>query len=949
MAEMRVRAAKFAVDWRDVSSERAEAQTFWNEFMEVFGVSRRRRGVIFERPARRADTGRRGFIDVFWPRMMLAEHKSSGKIVAPTDGGQSNAEEQAWAYLQGGDIADDELPRYVVTSDFQTIQLTDLEIPAGEPGRTITFDTTDIADHVEAFAWLAGYESKSFWEKAQEEASISAATLMAALYVAASGDADTDPTISPDEEDAITHEASILMTRLLFLLFGDDAGLWEAGLFARFIRSRTSPDGSDLGSQLQAIFDHVNTPENHRSPRVDEVLRGFPYVNGGLFDNRRPVQYFDKPMRDALLKACDFDWTRISPAVFGSLFQSIKSREARRAEGEHYTSEENILKTLGPLFLDELRSAIEFARGKYDERARLRKLWASFKNYGYLDPACGCGNFLVVAYREMRQLELEIIIRLRELDATSGALDQHAFDELVTEGLLVSLDQFHGIELNWWPAKIAEVAMYLVDHQANRRMAAALGRAPNRLPINISAHIHHGNALTRNWSQQIPVSDGETVWVFGNPPYAGHEGRSGTQTDELRRAWSPRDIGRLDYVTAWHVHADAYLRDKQGEFAFVTTNSIVQGDQAPRLFSYLFEKGWRIKFAHRTFKWSTEVRAKDRAAVYVVIVGFSRTAGGSELYEYATPQAKAPQLLTVTEINEYLVEGPPLLISARRSPLSPGLPQAVFGNMPRDGGHLLIEQDQYEEVMRDAVAAKYVHRFVGGDQMLNNKPRWCLWLTDLDPADVPRSPVLTQRLKAVRDFRSKPPDKPGKRRASSTMKMAETPQLFGQRSQPDVPFVVIPRHVSEDRRYFTVALYDADVICGDSAFHADDPDGLLFALISSSMFITWQRTVGGALEGRLRFASTLSWNNFPMLELDQITRARIIKAGQRVLDTRAKHPDRTLVEHYNPLAMDPALIKAHEDLDRAVDRAFGARACAGPSVNDKSSCLRDTGNWQLTC
>lgn len=931
MAEIRLNAQKFAAEWKDAESERAESQSFWNDLLGVFGVSRRRRGVLFERRTRRADTGNYGFIDVFWPGVMLAEQKSGGKIVTPEDGGESNAEVQAAAYLNGGDITEAEFPRYVVTSDFHTIQITDLEVPRGEPERTLTFETAALADHVEDLAFLAGYEPRSFYARDQEQASIQAAALMAALYVAATGDASQDLTVSAQDEDAISFEASLLLTRLLFLLFGDDAGLWERGSFTRFIHERTAEDGTDLGAQLQALFDVLNTAEDRRSPRTDEALLAFPYVNGGLYEDRRPVQYFDKPMRDALLLACDFDWTAISSAVFGSLFQSIKSREARRGDGEHYTSEENILKTLSPLFLDGIKDQIATARGKYDEKARLRALWASFRDQRYLDPACGCGNFLLVAYREMRQLELDIIMRLRELDARSGGGDQLAFGDMVTEGLLVSLDQFHGIEINWWPAKIAEVAMYLVDHQCNRRMADALGEAPKRLPIEISAQIHHMNALTFEWSAVTALDATSPVLVFGNPPYAGHETRTADQSDELRKSWEGEDIGRLDYVTAWHRQALRFLADRPGDFAFVTTNSIAQGDQAPRLMRALISAGWRIRFAHRTFRWTTEVRARDRAAVYVIIVGYTRAAGGATLFDYATPETKFAQVFSVGSVNEYLVEGDPLLITPRRTPLVPGLPKAVFGNMPRDDGNLLITPEQYPTAAEDETARKYIHPFVGADEMLYSKSRWCLWLPALDPADVPKSPFLQDRLRRVAVFRASDPDKPGKRRAESTRKMALTPHLFGQRAQDKgelAGVTVIPRHVSEDRRFFTVSHYPAGTIVGDSAFFADDPDGLLFALISSSMFITWQRTVGGALEGRLRFANTLTWNNLPMPDLPAPLRARIILAGEAILATRAAHPERTLVEHYNPLAMDPALLRAHAELDRWVDRAFGSsRTC----------------------
>jgi hypothetical protein len=803
-----------------------------------------------------SEHGKTGFIDVFWPGVMLAEQKSGGKLKPAGRGEVSNAEEQAFDYLNGGDVSDTEFPRYVVTSDFRSIQITDLEAPMGDRQRSLTFPTRDLPLHFEVFIFLAGYQSASFAERDEIAASQEAATLMGALYVALTGDADTDPNLTKEDEDAVTHSASVLMMRLLFLLFGDDAGLWSRGLFQEFIRTRTAEDGSDLGAQLNALFDTINTPEDRRSPRIDELLRRFPYINGGLFRERQATPFFDSTMRAALLAACDFEWAGISPAIFGSLFQAIKSKDARRGEGEHYTSEQNILKVLKPLFLDGLRQQAEQARGKSDERRRLRNLWGSLRDIRYVDPACGCGNFLVVAYREVRRLELDIILRLRTLDTTGrGGEGQTALDDLATEGLLVTLDQFYGIELAWWPAKIAETAMYLVDQQCNREMEAALGTSPIRLPITTSASIYHANALTSDWRDFIPAA--RTTYVFGNPPFGGHETRNDAQTAELRTIWKGQDIGRLDYVTAWYRKALIFFEQRDGEWAFVSTNSVAQGDQVPRLFGTVFGQGWRIKFAHRTFRWKTESRAKDTATVYCVIIGFTHTQGSATIYDYATPEALLPHMAVVKSLNGYLTEGPTITVSPRRAPLNLWLPNVVYGNMPRDDGNLLIEPDQYDTVMADRIAAKYVRPFLGAMQVIYNKPRWCLWLVDADPSDVTASPVLKHRLTQVREFRAKSS-------AASTRQMAQTPGLFGQRSQPSVPYVCIPRHVGDARRYFPVMHVAPDVIVGDSCFHAVDVDGFLFGIISSSIFLVWLDTVGGRIKGDPRFSNTLVWNTLPL-------------------------------------------------------------------------------------
>lgn len=900
--EIRTRVDAFVSEWRDETSENSEAQTFWNEFLHCFGINRRR-VATFEKWATRASTGGKGRIDVFWPSVLIAEHKSAGAMK------EDSAEQQATDYLVGGDIKANEYPRYIITSDFQTIRLTDLDAQPGE--QTLTVPLADLSKHVDDFAWIAGYQARKFSTEEEAAASVKAANLMANLYVALTSDANEDIVKDEDDESDQSLSVSIMLTRLLFLMFGDDAGLWEKGLFNDFLITRTEPDGSDLGSQLNALFDVLNTPERRRSDKADASMLAFPYVNGALFAGREATQFFDSAMRDALLEASAFDWTAISPAVFGSLFQAIKSKVARRADGEHYTTETNILKTLEPLFLDEIRDDL---RKAWNSAKRLRDLHATFAAKRYLDPACGCGNFLIVAYREMRKIELDLLIRLRQLEGDEAAMTLDG-----TWDLKVSLDQFYGIELNWWPAKIAETAMFLVDHQANREMALALGQAPDRLPIKITAHIHHGNALTTDWSTVLaPTND--TI-IFGNPPFLGHATRNDEQAAELRAAWKRDDISRLDFVTGWHAKTLDYLQGRRGVWAFVTTNSITQGDPVPSLFRPVFDAGWHIKFAHRTFAWSSE--ATGKAAVHCVIVGFTRdTKTKPRLFDYATSKSD-PHEVAVNRVNAYLVDGPEVFIEKRSTPLSDALPLAVFGAMARDGGNLIVEPADYAEVMADPVAAKYVRPFIQADELIHNRPRWCLWLTALDPNDVSRSPVLKARLDAVADMRSKS-------RAASTRAMAATPGLFGQRPpEHHKPYLCIPRHVSETRRYFTAARFDHNVISGDANFTAEDPDGFLFAIISSSMFMAWQRTVGGRLESRLRFSNTIVWNNLPLPPVDEKTRTKIIRAGEAVLAARALHPDRSLAEHYNPLAMDPALIAAHNKLDALVDRAFGAtKTCA---------------------
>lgn len=912
--EIRKRTASFAVAWKDKTGERQYAQGFWRALMRAYGVDDPdRRGVDFERKVEKGsgpEKGQIGYIDVFWPGLFIAEHKSAGSLTG--EKGRAKAREQAQSYYSSPSIAAAERPRYVLLSDFATLHLTDLDKPTADPTRMLSISTGDLPQHVEAFWFLTGRDDReAMIRREQAEASVQAARLMGALFAAFTHDADADNEDDEHAADEATHDASILMTRLLFLMFGDDAGLWEAGLFERFIRERTAADGSDLGAQLERLFQVLDTPRTSRSERLDELLDRFPYVNGGIFERGALlIQDFDQLMRRALIRACEFDWSRISPAVFGSLFQTVHSKEDRDKAGEHYTSEVNILKTIGPLFLDQYRDRLKAANTK----PVLEALHADLKQLRYVDPACGCGNFLIVAYREMRALELDLLDKLRTLQER-GRDRQFVLD--ASAHLNVTLDQFTGIEIGWWPAKIAETAMFLVDHQANMAMAKRLGHSPDRLPIDIEARIIHGNALTSSWDELLPAP-GPTTYVFGNPPFLGHESRTDAQLAELQAVWGEGvALSRMDYVTGWYAQALRYFSNRDGEFAFVSTNSIAQGDQAPRLFPPVYDAGWQIKFAHRTFQWDSESPSKDKAAVHCVIVGFTRdTTVKTRLFTYDAPKA-APVEVAAKHLNAYLADGPDVWVEKRRRPLSPDLPGVTFGSMARDDGNLLInDADELAIVTADPIAAKYVRRFVQARELIHGEDRWCLWMLDLDPTDVDRSPVLKQRIAAVRAFRA----------ASTAESTRDYPHnhLFVQLAQPDVSYLCIPRHFSEARRYATVARLPADVIVGDANFSCPDPDGFAFGIIESSMYLTWQKTVGGRIKSDLRFAKDIVWNNLPLPPVDAKVRAAIIAAGQQVEAARALFPERSLADHYNALAMDPSLIDAHRALDVEVDRAFGA-------------------------
>lgn len=887
-------------------TERSYAQQFWSDLMRCFGIIPERID-LFERDAVRASTGRTGYIDFFWSGVVTGEAKSLDRDLA-------QAHEQALDYLKGGSIAQHEWPKFVIVTDFESFRLDRL----GAESWTREFALKDITDHVDELMFFAGQETIT--EHEEEQASIQAAGLMAKLFNALVGE-DADVAVSDEaptnaeDEDEQTQAASILLTRLLFLLYGDDAGLWESDLFHRWVEFDTTAD--NLGPQLDALFTILNTaPEQRR--RVPGNLARFPHVNGGIFDGTGSAGFLTAEMREALVEACRFRWTRISPAVFGAMFQLVKSKEARRSEGEHYTSEANILKTLGPLFLDNYRSrADRLIRNTSTSRKQFLALIDEIAANVYLDPACGAGNFLNLAYAKLREIETDLLAEMhrRSRDSANVSLD-------VTLDQRLTIDRFYGFELNWWPAKIAETAMFLVDHQANRQMAKALGDAPERLPITITATIVHGDALTIDWDAAVPKPTGRT-YVFGNPPFLGDHTRTPAQLALMQAAWGKgKQLSRLDFVTSWHALTLRLLAQRDGEWAFVTTNSIVQGDQPERLFRPIFEQGWRIKYAHRTFQWDSE--APGKAAVHCVIIGFTRDRENRpRLFDYETVRSEPVEQKVAGQISAYLVDGPNVLVGKRSRPLSPDVPKVVYGSKPTDGGNLVVTSAQYEEVMADPIMAPYVRPYIGSRELIKDGQRWCLWLVDMDPGAPSRSPALKRRLAAVEAYRS------AERRPPETKKWARLPHLFVQRGfVADVPFVAIPEVSSETRRYLPVGHLEPEAIISNKVYGAVDPDGVLFAIASSGMFITWMKTVGGRLKSDPSFSSTITWNNFPLPELTAEQRDSISAAGRKILAARNQRPEWSLDQHYAPLGMSLPLIKAHDDLDALVDKAFGAsRRC----------------------
>lgn len=760
---------------------------------------------------------------------------------------------------------------------------------------------------------------EAFDIEAQNETK-AASKLMARMYTAMRDVYDGGQT-SATERD---HQISVTLARLLFLMFGDDTDMWRPNLFRDYIYNHTDQDGSDIGQRITDLFTHLDTSDTDHAATSE--LADFPYVNGGIFEEviTLPVS-MSTEFRTVVLEACDRDWAAISPAIFGSMFQSVRDAETRRQLGEHYTSEENILKTLNPLFLDELRAEFNHIKtlGKY-EADRLRKLRDKLGRIRYMDPACGCGNFIIVAYRELRDLELAIMERLQEITGDNPML-------LANVGLKVTLDHFYGIEIDEWPAHIAETAMFLVDRQCDLKLTASLGHAPDRLPIQEQATIVVDNALTIDWADVcLP---GENTIVAGNPPFLGDHTRTKQQLAELQTAWGGNKVlSRMDYVTGWHARALQYFRHHDGLWGFVTTNSITQGDQVHRLFSEIFDAGWKIKYAHRTFAWASE--AAGGAAVHCVIVGFARNlTANPRLFEYAHWKG-APTERAVSVINAYLVDGSNVLVGKRSTPLSPGMPEVVKGSMATDGGNFIVTPDEYDRVAQDPVARRYLRSYVGSKELINGRRRWCLWLVDVTQEEIRTSPELRQRVAEVRKMRLES-------KAASTRDYPHH-HLFRQFGiTADEPIVCIPEVSSENRDYLPVGHLDSGAIISNKVYGASDPTGLIFAIASSSMFITWMKTVGGRLESRLSFSSTITWNNFPLPPIEAKNREAIEEAGRAVLAARAEYPELTLEDHYRSGGMTPSVRQAHQRLDRLVDESFGLDR-ANPTLLQRQEVLFET-------
>lgn len=685
----------------------------------MFGISSKRVSTFEHRVKKLDNTD--GYIDLLWKGTILIEMKSRGKNL-------EKAYQQAKDYTHG--LKQHELPKYILVSDFENFRLYDLEDNSDigiENAKVTDFKLNDLVNNVQHFGYILGYQKKVY--KEQDPANIKAAELMGKLH-------------DRLEEIGYTgHPLEVYLVRILFLLFAEDTSIFEKQQFQDYIEQRTSEDGSDLAAKLQDLFQVLNKPIEKRFTNLDEQLLAFPYVNGRLFEEILPNASFDSIMRQSLLECCYIDWSKISPAIFGSMFQSVMDPKERRNLGAHYTSEKNILKLIKPLFLDDLRAEFDRIKGN---KNLLREFQYRLSKLRFLDPACGCGNFLVITYRELRLLELDVL-RL---------LFTHSQEKLVLEtASILEVDMMHGIELEEFPARIAEVAMWLIDHQMNMQIGNQFGQYFVRLPLKKSAKIVHGNALQTDWENV--VSKNELSFIIGNPPFIGSKIMTQNQRDSVVKEFDNiQGSGVLDYVTAWYVKSAKYIQDTKIKVAFVSTNSIVQGEQTSILWGQMLNKyNIKIHFAHRTFKWSNE--AKGNAAVYCVIVGFANyDTTNKSIFEYEDIKGEAHEI-KAKNINPYLVDAKDILIRSSTKPIC-NVPEIGIGNKPIDEGNYLFEENEkIEFIKNEPNAEKYFFRWLGGDEFLNNKIRWCLYLGKTSPNELKNMPYVLKRINLVKEFRLK--------------------------------------------------------------------------------------------------------------------------------------------------------------------------------------------------
>ncbi|MBG2602880.1 class I SAM-dependent DNA methyltransferase [Klebsiella oxytoca] len=708
------------------------------------------------------------------------------------------------------------------------------------------------------------------------------------------------------------HALNVFLTRLLFCFFAEDTGIFEKGQFTSAVKSYTAEDGSDLDQFLTDLFAVMNSKPNSKLRLSLPIhLAAFPYVNGGLFASDEPVPELGLKGRRILLECSAMDWSEINPDIFGSMFQAVIDVEQRSRLGQHYTSYSNIMKVIQPLFLEPLRSELEKQRTNTNGLKRLLLRLGKMKVF---DPACGSGNFLIVAYKELRLLEMDVIQALLESDPQSIFMSS------------IHLDQFYGIEIDDFACEIARLSLWLAEHQLNKQWEEHIGSAPPALPLRSSGKIWSGNSLQKDWQEVCPKKVDDEVYVIGNPPFLGTVGRSELQRSDMQKVFSNfKTIGGLDFVACWFWKGAQYIQNSHAELALVATNSLCQGEQVATLWPPIFALGLHIHIAYQTFTWANN--ARDKAAVHVVVIGLSGKSKTRQLYQLVDANWHSK---LVGNISPYLVEGSNIVVEPKSKPIIKDVPQLLFGNKPTDGGHLLMNSHERDKLLEvEPQAARWIKKVLGADEFLNAKERWCLWLADITDAELRAMPHVFNRVQKVAEARRKSPDK-------GAQKMAERPHQFRDLNNPD-DYILIPSVSSERRTYIPIGFYDANVISTNANYII--PNGTLyeFSILTSLIHNDWMRLVAGRLKSDYRYSAKVVYNSFPWPDVTDAQRKSLIDLAKSVLLIRENYPESTLAELYDPLKMPADLLEAHQALDKFVDRLY--RDKPFKDATERLSCL----------
>lgn len=886
-------AKQFVEIWLGKGDEKSDTQRFWIELLNrVYGVEDPTHFIEFEKRVRIEN---KSFIDGYIASTkVLIEQKSISKDLnkpePQSDGSSLTPYGQAKRYSDNLDY--NERARWIITCNFDEFQIYDMDKIHSEP---VTLKLKDLPKQYYILQFLI--DSKDVNIQKEEEISFKAGELVGKLY-----DEVIDLYRNPEDENTLK-SLNMLCVRLVFCLYAEDAGLFgKHNMFHDYIEEFS---GEDLREALINLFKILDTKIEDRDPYLKENLAGFPYVNGGLFaDENIEIPRLNDKIKDILMNEAsrDFDWSDISPTIFGAVFESTLNPETRRSGGMHYTSIENIHKVIDPLFLNELKYELDkiiAIKTLNTRKQKLSEFQDKLSKLKFLDPACGSGNFLTESYLSIRRLENKAI--------SAYTQDQIQIGQDMMNPIKVTIGQFYGIEINDFAATVAKTALWIAESQMFKETQEIINMHENFLPLKAYTHITEGNALRIEWNEVIHKE--ECSYIMGNPPFIGKKEQSREQKEELLSLFDKniKNIGNIDYVAGWYKKVTDYIKNTKILCAFVSTNSITQGEQVTPIWKSLFEEGIKINFAYRTFRWDSEATLK--AHVHCVIIGFSYNKTDYYLY-------KGTEIKKVENINPYLIEAPNIFIETRKTPIS-NVSTMNYGSMPIDNGHLILNVEEKDNIIKENIDnKKFIRNYIGGEELINNKVRYCIWLKDVNPVEVQHSKLIMDRIRLTKEFResSKRPQ---------TLKAAETPYLFGEIRQPNTDMLVIPKVSSETRKYIPIDFIKPDTIVNGSALIVPQADLYMFGILTSNVHNAWMRTVAGRMKSDYQYSAGIVYNTFVWANPTEKQKEKIITTAQNIFEIRRKYSQYSLAQLYNNLTMPNDLFKAHKQNDAAVMEAYG--------------------------